>query len=671
MKFHGATMVGPFVNQKLSALPVFDPSRDQGRMVWLSDGTLWYGSDVDWTDFSSGSGDASEVEDLYSDLLRTTIFMNASYDGFKNEDLVLSTDMTYNSKDKYYEFTNGQTITSTNLFDLSLSIPYVDYVMVYVNFIGASTPLIEVTSNGTDWNTVQNHRMFKIPDATIGTDLRIKFTGSGNGTLLSWGVLYNKDLTASCSKYGLTYNKFEATDGQTSFEANYNPGSIQVFLNGDLIDDLDFEATNGTDVVFYRPLQSGDIVYILRFSTSILGSSGGVDTSNFVSADGTTPFTGNQSMGGNRLTSVADGIDESDAVTMGQLSNAIMSGMDTSNFVRHDGTVPFTGNQSMQHHRLTELQDGIDLYDAVNVQQLGEYITRSELSDILEEYGIVKIEGFTFVNGTYGDSTSPPNNNTVQTFTVPADAQEDSIIKVHLWGGDNGGYTYGEFVVKTVGSTFITTEASHVFPGQKLCVHVGYLGGRAAIWRFDTSNFNTYQNELLVAGGGGSEAKVIGGYGGGTIGGNGLNNTKLYTTVGTVTANGGAGGTQSTGGAGGTASNGGGAGITGVQVWGGAGGFSGGTSGTGGYGYGGKGGDGRWGGGGGGAKVYSPDDNPTSPGFAAGGGGAGSGYIRPGVLNAVTESYVGPAPPHTNLLAYGLNAGYDDNPGRVAFEISF
>ena len=76
MKFHGVTMVGPFTNQRMVELP--DPwidERDQGRLVWLTNGTLWYGTDIEFVNFASGSGDASEVEDMYSDLLRTTIFI--------------------------------------------------------------------------------------------------------------------------------------------------------------------------------------------------------------------------------------------------------------------------------------------------------------------------------------------------------------------------------------------------------------------------------------------------------------------------------------------------------------------------------------------------------------------------------------------------------------------
>jgi hypothetical protein len=318
MNFHGITMAGPFVNQKRTSLPVFDTVRDQGRLLWLFDGTLWYGSDIEWVSLSSGAGDATEVEDLYSDLLRTTIFMNASYDGFADTVLMESFDMIYSDRNKTYTYANGQYIESKNLFDTSTGMTYIDYVMVYVNYVGTGTPLIEVTSNGgTNWTPISNHTVLRINDTIVGTDLRIRFTGSGTGTVHSWGVLYNKDLSAACTKYGLTYKRFESGHGQTMFEVDYSPGSIQVFLNGDLMDETDIIATNGVDITFVEPLFDGDIVYVLTFTTSVIDSIN--DFGELIHRDGSVVFINNQSMGDYNLTDVADAINETDAVNLRQL----------------------------------------------------------------------------------------------------------------------------------------------------------------------------------------------------------------------------------------------------------------------------------------------------------------------------------------------------------------
>lgn len=319
MKFHGITMTGPFVNQKLTVLPTFDQTRDQGRLVWLTDGTLWYGDLEEWVSFSSGAGDANEVEDMYSDLLRTTIFMNASYDEFAEEDLVASTTMTYVPKYKWYTYSGGQTIESVNLYDNESDEDFVDYVLVSVDYIDAGEPTIEVSSNGgVNWFTVQNNKVYRIPNAYAGTDLRLRFTAVGTGTLKSWGVLYNKDLTAACTKYGLTYNDFTATENQTTITLDYYPNAIQVFLNGDLLDINDYTASSGTEIVFAEPLHEGDLVYVISYSTSILNPN--IDFDDFIRRDGTVPYIADQPMNGNKLIGLEDGVDDNDSVNMGQLN---------------------------------------------------------------------------------------------------------------------------------------------------------------------------------------------------------------------------------------------------------------------------------------------------------------------------------------------------------------
>lgn len=331
MKFHGVTMVGPFVCQKLTSKPdPFIQDRDQGRIIWINDGTIWYGSRDEWVNFSSGAGDASEVEDMYSDLLRTTIFLNGSYDAFEldydENILVESTTMTHNAKEKRYEYTAGEEIISDNLFDSSLSstVQWVDYVLPSVHYeYDIGYPTIEVSSDGgAHWFVAKNNQITRIPNEYAGQDLRMKFTGGATATeqtgeLYSWGIMYNKDLNAACSKYGLTYANFEAEEDQTIFELNYVVGAIQVFLNGDLLDTSDYDATTGTEIVFPIGLQAGDIVYVISFSTSILNPN--MDFSEFIRRDGSVMFTNSQPMGGNNITNMADGVADDDAATYGQV----------------------------------------------------------------------------------------------------------------------------------------------------------------------------------------------------------------------------------------------------------------------------------------------------------------------------------------------------------------
>jgi hypothetical protein len=65
MKFHGIDMEGPFVNEVLDVLPVFDPNRDSGRVVYLStDDTLYLGTGTEWCAIVCGTGTLSNTADV-------------------------------------------------------------------------------------------------------------------------------------------------------------------------------------------------------------------------------------------------------------------------------------------------------------------------------------------------------------------------------------------------------------------------------------------------------------------------------------------------------------------------------------------------------------------------------------------------------------------------------
>jgi hypothetical protein len=385
MRFHGITMTGPFINQKLAELPTFDPARDQGRLVWLTDGSLWYGSDIEWVSFSSGAGDANEVEDMYSDLLRTTIFMHASYDEFADEDLIETTNMTFNGNHKMYEYTSGETITSVNLFDENTGLTYVDYVLVYAHYVDTGVPTIRVSSDGgAHWYTVDNLKVFQIPVDNAGADLRLRFIGGGTGTLHSWGVLYNKDLSASCTKYGLTQANFETFEGQTNFELVYSPGAVQVYLNGFLLDSSDYDTSTEGLLVLNQPCNEGDLVTIVSYSSSIMTE--GVE---YIRVDGSLPFADHQSMGGFKLINMADGTVDADAVNLGQLNAGLstkLNNTEAANFIKNDGTVTFIANQSMGSYKITNLANGTVNSDAINLSQLNSGLSTKADTSALDNF---------------------------------------------------------------------------------------------------------------------------------------------------------------------------------------------------------------------------------------------------------------------------------------------
>lgn len=61
---------------------------------------------------------------------------------------------------------------------------------------------------------------------------------------------------------------YTATSGQTVFNATYDSGFVDVYVNGiKLLDGTDFTATNGTTVVMSQGLSTGDIVDIVAYGT--------------------------------------------------------------------------------------------------------------------------------------------------------------------------------------------------------------------------------------------------------------------------------------------------------------------------------------------------------------------------------------------------------------------
>jgi hypothetical protein len=78
--------------------------------------------------------------------------------------------------------------------------------------------------------------------------------------------------------------------------------------------------------------------------------------------DGSVPFTGDQSMGGRRLILLTDPIDLQDAATRSYVDAGVATA--TANAINRHGTVDFLADQSMRNHRLTDVEDPASLQDA-------------------------------------------------------------------------------------------------------------------------------------------------------------------------------------------------------------------------------------------------------------------------------------------------------------------
>jgi len=142
--------------------------------------------------------------DDYEDLLRNSIYLNCTWDLFSDETLVdnINTDMTYNETDDQYSFTIGEVIQSDDLYDSSLSVTVTECLVV-IDYTDSGTPTIEVTADGTNWETVTENSITTFTNT--GTTLKLRFTAGGTGTIRSWGILYNPD---SSSPFGSSRRKY-------------------------------------------------------------------------------------------------------------------------------------------------------------------------------------------------------------------------------------------------------------------------------------------------------------------------------------------------------------------------------------------------------------------------------------------------------------------------------
>ena len=119
---------------------------------------------------------------------------------------------------------------------------------------------------------------------TLAGTLGVTSGGTGLTSVGALGnVLTSNGTTWVSQAPTSTYSSFTpttqtATSGQTVFNVTYTAPYIMVFLNGVLLNTVDYTATNGTTVVLATGATAGDILDFLTFTTSAMVSAGGSNT---------------------------------------------------------------------------------------------------------------------------------------------------------------------------------------------------------------------------------------------------------------------------------------------------------------------------------------------------------------------------------------------------------
>jgi hypothetical protein len=145
-----------------------------------------------------------------------------------------------------------------------------------VTSVGLSAPALftvtgsPVTGSGT---LALSYSGTALPAANGGTGLTA--VGTAGNVLTSNGSAW---VSQSPSTSSYTRTTQTATASQTTFTVSYTAPFIAVYLNGVLLNTVDYTATNGTTVVLATGATTGDLLDFISFTTSAMVAAGGSDT---------------------------------------------------------------------------------------------------------------------------------------------------------------------------------------------------------------------------------------------------------------------------------------------------------------------------------------------------------------------------------------------------------
>lgn len=296
-------------------------------------------------------------------------------------------------------------------------------------------------------------------------------------------------------------------------------------------------AGSGTDLVgIYDP---GGLITATNLTTGLQEIVGNLNTlvagvgttADLIRRTGTVPWTANQSLGGFRLTNLADGIGTQDAVTVNQFNQygATLNALQTY-FLRLDGTTTMAAALPMGNNKITGLADGTVATDAATFGQISSGflpLAGGTITGNIVSNGTATLTGIPAavnpsdaVNLAQAQTLAQPfsnlSNQTVAgagSFVVPSGVTK---ISVEMWGSGGGGCTASSSEQAGGGGGAYATAILTVVPGETLVLAIGAggIGGNPG-GTGGTTAINRGATVLLQCTGG------VGGANGGGGGGNG------------------------------------------------------------------------------------------------------------------------------------------------------
>jgi hypothetical protein len=158
------------------------------------------------------------------------------------------------------------------------------------------TGIVATANGGTALSTTPTNGQLLIGNGT-GYTLSTLTAGTGvTITNASGGITIASSGGSSTSYLRTTQT---ATAGQVTFTVAYTAPYIEIFLNGVLLNAVDYTATNGTSVVLATAANLGDILDFIAYNATTIGSPAGSNTqvqynnSGALGASSSFTFTGN------------------------------------------------------------------------------------------------------------------------------------------------------------------------------------------------------------------------------------------------------------------------------------------------------------------------------------------------------------------------------------------
>lgn len=347
--------------------------------------------------------------------------------------------------------------------------------------------------------------------------------------------------------------EYTATAGQTVFACNYED-RVDVFINGVLLSDADFTATNGTSITLTSGATVGDIVQIDGFSKTVNYFNGISRSQEFVATAGQTNFTISYDVGFAQVFLNGVRLDAADYTATSGTEIVLTTGATAGDtvFVEAFGTFASANHYTKpesdsKYVQSTDIGTTVLAPDGDGSQLTGLAASFADLTDttvsVIDPTVTTNptLTGHLWINKTTGDQYVCTDNTTGANVWTNTGTGDTNVVPIEYYAATGGTITtVGDYKYHTFTSsgTFTVTTAGNAPSGGIDYVVVAGGGGAGT----DNSGGGGAGGYLGISASAPSAAAytvVVGAGGAGS--GSGGNNGSSSSVLGTSTVGGGHG----------------------------------------------------------------------------------------------------------------------------------